>query len=72
MAPTALEPDYVADTEHWETLKCESFLDVTRTHLLGRLLWVPDLPFIPEQFRRKWGQYCLLQRKVSGEKSQDA
>ncbi|OSS49216.1 hypothetical protein B5807_05605 [Epicoccum nigrum] len=63
VSPTALEPDYIADTEHWKPLRCEPFLDTSRTHLVGRLLWVPDLPFIPEQFRRKWGQYCLLQRK---------
>lgn len=72
MPPTALEPDYIADTEHWEKLKCEPFLDVARTHLLGRLFWVPDLPFVPEKLRRKWGEYCLLQRKVSGGKAQDA
>ncbi|KAF1931584.1 glycosyltransferase family 22 protein [Didymella exigua CBS 183.55] len=72
VVPNALEPDYITDTEHWEPLKCASFLDVSRTHLVGRLLWVPDLSFIPEQFRRKWGQYCLLQRKVSGKATQHA
>lgn len=72
VAPTALEPDYMADTEHWDKLKCEPFLDVTQTHILSRLLWVPDLPFVPERYRRKWGQYCLLQRKTSSEKEEDA
>jgi alpha-1,2-mannosyltransferase len=30
---------------------------------LGRILWIPDLPFIPNKFRREWGRYCLLERK---------
>ena len=63
---TALEPDYTSDSSHWEKLKCVSFLDASQTHLLGRLLYIPDLPFVPEQFRRKWGEYCLLRRISSG------
>ncbi|KAF1939583.1 hypothetical protein EJ02DRAFT_504697 [Clathrospora elynae] len=63
-SPTELEPDYISDTERWKTLKCLPFLDASQTHLLGRLLWVPDLPFVPAQLRRKWGNYCLLQRKA--------
>ena len=66
--PTTLEPDYISDTEHWETLKCVPFLDASQTHIIGRLLWIPDLPFIPASFRRKWGDYCLLRRKASGRK----
>ncbi|KAJ5798776.1 GPI mannosyltransferase [Penicillium pulvis] len=61
--PTELEPHYVLDS-NWETLTCSRFLDTARTGLLGRLIWVPDLPFVPPQFQRKWGQYCLLQRKA--------
>jgi alpha-1,2-mannosyltransferase len=68
-SPTALEPDYISDSTHWQKLKCASFLDASHTHLLGRLLFIPDLPFVPEQFRRKWGEYCLLQRKTQHEKS---
>ncbi|KAF2012163.1 glycosyltransferase family 22 protein [Aaosphaeria arxii CBS 175.79] len=60
---TALEPDYISDTEKWEKLSCTDFLDTTRTSTLGRLIWVPDWPFVPERFRRKWGRYCLLRRK---------
>jgi alpha-1,2-mannosyltransferase len=60
---TTLEPDYIADQQHWETLKCVTFLDTSQTHILGRLFWIPDLPFIPERFRRKWGDYCLLQQR---------
>ncbi|OAL45013.1 hypothetical protein IQ07DRAFT_624912 [Pyrenochaeta sp. DS3sAY3a] len=53
-APTALEPDYVSDTEHWEVLKCTPFLDASQTHIIGRLLWIPELPMIPDRYRRKW------------------
>ncbi|GKT93383.1 LOW QUALITY PROTEIN: glycosyltransferase family 22 [Colletotrichum tofieldiae] len=57
------EPDYIADEEHWEIVKCVPFLDAEKTHFLARALWVPDLPFVPEKFQRKWGRHCLLQRK---------
>ncbi|KAH7353621.1 Alg9-like mannosyltransferase family-domain-containing protein [Plectosphaerella cucumerina] len=57
------EPDYVADEENWEVAKCVPFLDAANTHTLARALWVPDLPFVPERLRRKWGQHCLLKRK---------
>ncbi|KAJ5833898.1 GPI mannosyltransferase [Penicillium riverlandense] len=60
---TELEPAYVLDEANWETLKCENFLDTAQTGLLGRLMWIPDLPFIPQPLQRKWGQYCLLQRR---------
>ncbi|KAF2195273.1 glycosyltransferase family 22 protein [Zopfia rhizophila CBS 207.26] len=61
--PSALEPSYISDIETWETLSCENFLDASRTTILGRLLWVPDWPFIPERYRRRWGRYCLLRQK---------
>lgn len=61
---TELEPHYVLDETQWETLSCESFLDTSQTGLLGRLIWIPELPFIPEQLQRKWGRYCLLQRRA--------
>ncbi|KAF2819493.1 hypothetical protein CC86DRAFT_129829 [Ophiobolus disseminans] len=64
--PTALEPDYISDSSRWEQLKCVSFLDASQTRLIGRLLYIPDLPFVPERYRRNWGDYCLLQRKSSG------
>lgn len=51
-----------AATETWETVTCAPFLDASQTHLLGRLLWIPDLPFVPAPFRRQWGEYCLLRR----------
>ncbi|KAI1412266.1 glycosyltransferase family 22 protein [Hypoxylon sp. FL1857] len=58
------EPDYIADEENWDIVKCEPFLDAASTHLLARVLWVPDWSFVPEKFRRKWGRHCLLQRKI--------
>ncbi|KAJ5945032.1 hypothetical protein N7516_005200 [Penicillium verrucosum] len=63
---TELEPHYFLDKTQWETLSCASFLDASQTGLLGRLIWIPDLPVIPARFRRKWGEYCLLQRTVAG------
>jgi alpha-1,2-mannosyltransferase len=52
------------DEANWEKLSCSSFLDASQTGLLGRLIWIPDLPIIPDRFRRKWGEYCLLQRST--------
>lgn len=57
------EPDYIADEEHWEVVRCEPFLDAADTHLLARALWVPTLNIVPDKFRRRWGRHCLLQRK---------
>ncbi|KAL2006703.1 hypothetical protein VTN00DRAFT_9371 [Thermoascus crustaceus] len=61
--PSDLEPDYIHDEENWEKLSCRSFLDASRTSLLGRVVWIPDLPFLPDRYRRKWGEYCLLKRQ---------
>ncbi|KAH8698593.1 Alg9-like mannosyltransferase family-domain-containing protein [Talaromyces proteolyticus] len=52
---TDLEPDYINDTENWEKVSCKKFLDVPRTSILGRVAWIPDLPFVPERYRRQWG-----------------
>ncbi|KXH49658.1 Alg9-like mannosyltransferase, partial [Colletotrichum nymphaeae SA-01] len=57
------EPDYIADEENWEIVKCIPFLDAENTHVLARALYVPNLPFVPEQFKRKWGRHCLLKHK---------
>ncbi|KAI0998842.1 Alpha-1,2-mannosyltransferase [Podosphaera aphanis] len=71
-APSSLEPNYLLDTETWEAAKCISFLDATKTPLLGRILWLPELPqWFPkiwqviwrERTSRKWGKHCLLKRK---------
>ncbi|KAH9864615.1 hypothetical protein J1614_010550 [Plenodomus biglobosus] len=61
-SPTELEPDFISARNQWEQLKCVPFLDASQTHILGRLLWIPDLPFIPAKIRRQWGEYCLLRR----------
>ncbi|KAI0132824.1 Alg9-like mannosyltransferase [Xylariales sp. AK1849] len=57
------EPDYIADSNNWEVVKCVPFLDAGNTHLLSRVLYIPDLGMVPEKFKRKWGQHCLLQKK---------
>ncbi|RFU30567.1 hypothetical protein B7463_g5782, partial [Scytalidium lignicola] len=62
--PTLFEPHYILDAENWEHIKCERFLDASKTHILARTIWLPDLPFVPEKFRRVWGQHCLLKRKT--------
>jgi alpha-1,2-mannosyltransferase len=58
------EPDYVADTDAWEVVQCEKFLDAASTHVLARTLWVPDWSVVPERYRRKWARHCLLKRKA--------
>ncbi|OAX78594.1 hypothetical protein ACJ72_07095 [Emergomyces africanus] len=63
---SAMQPNYLLDKSAWEELSCKKFLDTKRTNLLGRLIWVPNLPFIPEKLQRKWGQYCLLGRRKAG------
>ncbi len=60
---TVLEPNYISNTDKWETMKCVPFLDASQTHIISRMLWIPELPFIPPRYRRKWGSYCLLRRK---------
>ena len=62
--PSALEPLYVLE-KNWEQIKCVDFLDAQLTGLLARTIWLPDLPFIPQRYRRVWGQHCLLKRRGS-------
>ncbi len=57
------EPDYVADTNRWEEVKCLPFLDAATTPFVARALWIPDWEIIPERFRRKWGRHCLLKQR---------
>ncbi|KAH8880299.1 hypothetical protein GQ53DRAFT_737341 [Thozetella sp. PMI_491] len=61
--PPPNEPDYIADVEHWQEVKCVPFLDAASTSFIARTLWLPDLPFVPDNLRRKWGRHCLLRRK---------
>lgn len=58
-----LEPNYLADTDHWEKVKCLPFLDAASSGGIGRLGWVPNVPMLPAQLRRVYGEYCLLRRK---------
>jgi alpha-1,2-mannosyltransferase len=67
--PSEHEPNYALDMDTWERLSCERFLNAAQTSALGRLLWLPDSPIIPERHRRKWGQYCLLRRRNQSDKS---
>ncbi|KAF2670958.1 mannosyl transferase [Microthyrium microscopicum] len=63
--PSDLEPNYVHDTKTWEQVKCEPFLDNGATSLIGRLIWTPPIDIPPfNKFKREWGEYCLLKRKV--------
>ncbi|KKA30605.1 hypothetical protein TD95_000847 [Thielaviopsis punctulata] len=57
------EPDYIADKENWEKVVCKPFLDPVQTHPLARILYIPELGFVPAKYRRKWGEHCLLRRK---------
>ncbi|KAL2042432.1 hypothetical protein N7G274_004924 [Stereocaulon virgatum] len=63
--PSILEPNYILDTKTWDEMRCQNFLDASKTHPLSRIFWIPDLNIIPAQYRRKWGRYCLLRRKSS-------
>lgn len=63
--PSPLEPDYISQTDTWEKLTCEPFLDASNTGTIGRIGWVPDWDFIPSKYRRQWGEYCLLRRRKS-------
>ncbi|KAI1265261.1 glycosyltransferase family 22 protein [Xylariaceae sp. FL1019] len=58
------EPDYISDDNTWDVVRCEPFLDGSRTHLLSRVLWMPGSDLIPHKYQRKWGRHCLLQRKL--------
>lgn len=60
---TEREPLYVLDDKSWEKMACRPFLDNARTPLLARILWVPDLPGLPKQLQRTWGEHCLLRRR---------
>ncbi|ODA77903.1 hypothetical protein RJ55_06506 [Drechmeria coniospora] len=58
------EPDYMEDYDTWQVVKCEPFLDVASTHILARIIWIPDWDLVPEMFQRKWGRHCLLQKRA--------
>ena len=47
------------DTANWEIVKCEPFLDASRTPTIPRMLWLP-IQF--EGMQRMYGQHCLFRR----------
>ncbi|KPI35848.1 Alpha-1,2-mannosyltransferase alg9 [Cyphellophora attinorum] len=68
------EPAYVLDTEKWEKVACEPFLDTARSGVLGRVMWVPGVEELgwkeedlPRWMRRVWGEHCLLKRRRADE-----
>lgn len=65
MEATEHEPLYILDEEGWEKLACVPFLDVSKTGIFARTVWIPALPFIPPQYRRYWGEHCILRRKTA-------
>lgn len=65
MKPTKHEPLYVQEAE-WDKVACYPFLDTAKTSLLARTIWIPDLLVVPPQYRRHWGEHCLLKRKDPG------
>ncbi|TXT09120.1 hypothetical protein VHUM_02594 [Vanrija humicola] len=58
--PTALEPDYSLDEEHWSREYCTTFLDGASSKWWSRLIWLPAN--IGDK-GRVYGDYCLLRRK---------
>lgn len=58
---SALEPNYLLESDKWEEVLCQPLLDASRTHIFSRTIWLPN--FIPGKFRRQWGKHCLLTKK---------
>ncbi|KAK6331543.1 mannosyltransferase [Orbilia blumenaviensis] len=55
-----LEPNYILDTENWDRVACQKFLDARQTPFLSRALWLPSWVY---RDQRVWGEYCILRRK---------
>lgn len=68
---TEHEPLYVLDDGKWEKISCAPFLDASKTGTIARTVWIPDLPFIPFQYRRHWGEHCLLRRRKTSSDSEE-
>ncbi|EMC95655.1 glycosyltransferase family 22 protein [Baudoinia panamericana UAMH 10762] len=60
---TGLEPSYISDNATWEKVHCVPYLDAASTNIVGRLFWIPNATWVPEQYQRVWGEYCLLKRR---------
>ncbi|KAJ3567429.1 hypothetical protein NPX13_g6768 [Xylaria arbuscula] len=63
------EPDYIADADKWDIVKCEPFLDTSKTHLLARVLWMPDSDLVPENIGidAVRAKALLLNRRIIGD-----
>ncbi|OBZ88717.1 Alpha-1,2-mannosyltransferase alg9 [Choanephora cucurbitarum] len=57
LSSSPYEPHYIKDTDHWQILECQSFIDAENSHRLLRAFWLPGSP------GTAWGEYCLLKRK---------
>ena len=58
----AREPRYVADTETWERVSCQPFLDARHSPLLTRTLWFPGELW---QAQNEYGEFCLLRHRAN-------
>ena len=62
-SPSEIEPDHIHDVESWDKVSCKKFLDAGLTPTIARLVWLPDVSFLPDRYKRRWGEYCLLRRR---------
>ena len=60
---TEHEPLYALDEDHWQRVACVPFLDSSKTGVIARTVWFPDLPFLPPNYHRHWGAHCLLRQR---------
>ncbi|KAJ3909374.1 glycosyltransferase family 22 protein [Lentinula edodes] len=54
------EPRYAVQTDVWERVECQPFLDARNSPLLSRVLWLPGQKW---RSMNVWGDYCLLKNK---------
>ncbi|KAF5323404.1 hypothetical protein D9611_005628 [Ephemerocybe angulata] len=52
-----LEPRYAVDSENWERVHCEKFLDARHSMLVTRVLWFPSSTW---RENNRFGDYCIL------------
>ncbi|KAJ3863018.1 glycosyltransferase family 22 protein [Lentinula novae-zelandiae] len=54
------EPRYAVQTDVWERVECQPFLDARDSPLLSRVLWLPGQKW---RSMNVWGDYCLLKNR---------
>ena len=64
---STLEPAYATDTDTWERVKCERFLDARHSSLLTRTLWMPGSRW---QQLNNFGEICLLKNRAMVEEKE--